>query len=80
MTGILCEHFATVRGQEGFQHFASILLRRLDFALFESCDSPATEGLFFCRTGAVVFEFRLHTLHLSHMAARSNAVIALYRL
>jgi hypothetical protein len=33
-----------------------ILLRRLEFAIFQSGYSPPIEGLGFCRTGAILFK------------------------
>jgi hypothetical protein len=53
LQGILREHFATIRDQKGLEDLTPILLHRLDFALFKSCDSPAIEGLVFCRMGAM---------------------------
>jgi len=70
---IFCEHFASVRGQEGLQRFASIFLRRPDLASFASCNSPAVEGLVFCRAGAILFKFARIPLTSARMATRSWA-------
>jgi hypothetical protein len=58
LPGILCEHLASVRGQEGSENLVPIFLRWLDFAIFEGGSSPAIEGPVFCRAGRGTLQIR----------------------
>lgn len=55
--GILREHFATVRDNEGLEELAAILLRRLDFASLQGSYRPAVVCLVFGNLRAKLVQF-----------------------